>query len=73
MVVALGDLCSQTGTREEYETVKTYFSKLKHSLFPITGNHDFIYEDDFAEDLDSYIERSNQKDEKGNRSNARLF
>ena len=45
MVVALGDLCSQTGTREEYETVKTYFSKLKHPLFPITGNHDFIYED----------------------------
>lgn len=45
MVVALGDLCSQTGTQEEYATVKNYFSKLKHPLLPITGNHDFIYED----------------------------
>ncbi len=45
MVVALGDLCSQTGTKEEYESVKNYFSKLKHPLYPISGNHDFIYED----------------------------
>lgn len=44
-VVAIGDLCSQTGTLEEYETVKSYFSTLAHPLYPITGNHDFIYED----------------------------
>jgi len=44
-VVAIGDLCSQTGTQEEYETLKSYFSKLTHPLYPITGNHDFIYED----------------------------
>ncbi len=44
-VVAIGDLCSQTGIREEYETVKSYFSMLEHPLYPITGNHDFIYED----------------------------
>ena len=31
-----------------------------------TGN-DFVYEDDFAEDSASYFERSNQKDEEGNR------
>jgi len=31
-----------------------------------TGN-DFIYEDDFAEDTESYKLRSNQKDEAGNR------
>ena len=31
-----------------------------------TGN-DFIYEDDFAEDTASYLQRSNQKDEAGNR------
>jgi adenine-specific DNA-methyltransferase len=31
-----------------------------------TGN-DFIYEDDFAEDTDSFLIRSNQKDEVGNR------
>lgn len=31
-----------------------------------TGN-DFIYEDDFAEDTASFLKRSNQKDEEGNR------
>lgn len=31
-----------------------------------TGN-DFIYKDDFAEDTDSFLKRSNQKDEEGNR------
>ena len=31
-----------------------------------TGN-DFIYEDDFAEDTDSFLIRSNQKDDSGNR------
>lgn len=45
MVVALGDLCSKIGSKEEYALVKSYFSKLKKPLFVITGNHDFIYED----------------------------
>ena len=45
MVVALGDLCEKTGSQEEYEIVKNYFSKLKHPLKVITGNHDFIYDD----------------------------
>ena len=31
-----------------------------------TGN-DFIYEDDFAESTNEFLERSNQKDENGNR------
>ena len=31
-----------------------------------TGN-DFIYEDDFAENTDEFLRRSNQKDEEGNR------
>ena len=44
-VVAIGDLCSQTATSEEYAMVKEYFSKLKHPLYPIMGNHDFIYQD----------------------------
>jgi 3',5'-cyclic-AMP phosphodiesterase len=48
-VVAIGDLCSQTGTQEEYAQVKEYFSKLTHPLYPITGNHDFIYEDTLDE------------------------
>jgi 3',5'-cyclic-AMP phosphodiesterase len=44
-VVAMGDLCSQTGTEEEYAHVKAYFSKLHKPLYVITGNHDFIYAD----------------------------
>ncbi len=46
MVVAIGDLCSKTGTVEEYAYVKAYFSKLKKPLSVITGNHDFIYMDE---------------------------
>ncbi len=45
-VVAMGDLCSMTGTEEEYATVKAYFSKLHKPLYVITGNHDFIYADE---------------------------
>ena len=45
MVVAIGDLCSQTATQEEYAAVKSYFQKLSHPLYPITGNHDYIYAD----------------------------
>lgn len=44
-VVAMGDLCSQTGTQEEYEQVQAYFFKLTKPLYAITGNHDFIYAD----------------------------
>jgi len=46
MVVAMGDLCSKTGTVEEYTYIKTYFAKLKKPLSVITGNHDFIYMDE---------------------------
>jgi len=49
-VVATGDLCSLTGTHEEYTQVKDYFSKLRKPLYVITGNHDFIYADELGED-----------------------
>jgi len=49
LVVAIGDLCSKTGTQEEYTFVKNYFLKLTKPLSVITGNHDFIY----ADELDS--------------------
>ena len=45
MVVALGDLCQERGTNEEYDAVKVFFSRLKKPLFPIVGNHDYIYAD----------------------------
>lgn len=48
---------------------ETYLNKVKMIYIdpPYNTGNDFIYEDDFAEDSDSYFERSNQKDEAGNR------
>ncbi|MGR2666660.1 site-specific DNA-methyltransferase [Vibrio campbellii] len=48
---------------------ETYLNKVKLIYIdpPYNTGNDFIYEDDFAEDVDSYIERSNQIDEEGNR------
>ena len=48
---------------------ETYLGKVKMIYIdpPYNTGNDFIYEDDFAEDKDTYFERSMQKDEEGNR------
>ncbi len=48
---------------------ETYLNKVKMIYIdpPYNTGNDFIYEDDFAEDTESYLERSNQKDDSGNR------
>ncbi len=48
---------------------ETYLNKVKMIYIdpPYNTGNDFIYEDDFTEDSDSYFQRSNQKDEEGNR------
>ncbi|MUK50614.1 site-specific DNA-methyltransferase [Aliivibrio fischeri] len=48
---------------------ETYLGKVKMIYIdpPYNTGKDFIYEDDFAEDIDIYIKRSNQKDDQGNR------
>jgi adenine-specific DNA-methyltransferase len=48
---------------------EAYLSKIKMIYIdpPYNTGSDFIYEDDFSEDIDTYIERSNQKDENQNR------
>jgi|CXWL01.1.fsa_nt_gi adenine-specific DNA-methyltransferase len=48
---------------------ETYLGKVKMIYIdpPYNTGNDFIYEDDFAEDTESYFQRSNQKDEAGNR------
>lgn len=48
---------------------ETYLGKVKLIYIdpPYNTGNDFIYEDDFAEDSDAFLKRSNQKDEKGNR------
>ena len=48
---------------------ETYLGKVKMIYIdpPYNTGNDFIYEDDFAESTEAYFERSNQKDEVGNR------
>lgn len=48
---------------------ETYLGKVKLIYIdpPYNTGKDFIYRDDFAEDTEEYLARSNQKDESGNR------
>lgn len=48
---------------------ETYLGKVKMIYIdpPYNTGNDFIYEDDFAENADEFLLRSNQKDEDGNR------
>ncbi|MDP3009699.1 MAG: site-specific DNA-methyltransferase [Methylococcales bacterium] len=48
---------------------ETYLNKVKMIYIdpPYNTGNDFIYEDDFAENTADYLQRSNQKDEAGNR------
>ncbi|MBI5593458.1 MAG: metallophosphoesterase [Deltaproteobacteria bacterium] len=45
MVIAVGDICEDRGTDEEYAAAGKFFGKLNKPLYPIAGNHDYIYED----------------------------
>ena len=48
---------------------ETYLGKVKMIYIdpPYNTGNDFIYEDDFAENSEEFLRRSNQKDEEGNR------
>ncbi|MCD6390005.1 MAG: site-specific DNA-methyltransferase [Desulfobulbaceae bacterium] len=48
---------------------ETYLNKVKMIYIdpPYNTGNDFIYDDDFAENADEFLKRSNQKDEEGNR------
>ncbi len=48
---------------------ETYLGQVKMIYIdpPYNTTKDFIYNDDFAEDIDSYLERSNQQNDQGNR------
>lgn len=45
MVIAVGDICADLGTPEEFAFAKTFFNKLHAPFFPIAGNHDYFYAD----------------------------
>ncbi|MDR2267105.1 MAG: site-specific DNA-methyltransferase [Christensenellaceae bacterium] len=51
---------------------ETYLSKIKMIYIdpPYNTGNDFIYNDDFADDADGYLTKSNQKDDHGNRMTA---
>lgn len=51
---------------------ETYLGKVKMIYIdpPYNTGNDFIYEDDFAENTEAFLKRSNQKDEAGNRLTA---
>ena len=51
---------------------ETYLNTIKVISIdpPYNTGNDFIYEDDFAEDTETFLKRSNQKDELGNRMAA---
>jgi len=44
LVIAVGDICSDWGSDEEYRAAGNFFKKLKKPFYPIAGNHDYIYE-----------------------------
>ena len=44
-IAVVGDIAAQFGIAEEYAFARQYFSPLAMPLDFITGNHDFIYED----------------------------
>ena len=48
---------------------ETYLGKVKMIYIdpPYNTGNDFVYDDDFAENTEEFLKRSNQKDEKGNR------
>lgn len=48
---------------------ETYLGKVKMIYIdpPYNTGNDFVYKDDFAESTEEFLQRSNQKDEKGNR------
>ncbi len=48
---------------------ETYLGKVKMIYIdpPYNTGNDFVYEDDFAENTEEFLQRSNQKDELGNR------
>ncbi len=48
---------------------ETYLGKVKMIYIdpPYNTGNDFVYEDDFAENTEEFLQRSNQKDEQGNR------
>lgn len=46
LVAVLGDITNDRGTSDEYAYAKKYLGRLNKPIAVITGNHDYIYEDE---------------------------
>lgn len=44
LVIAVGDICDEYGTPEEYRAARAYFARLNHPFAVVPGNHDYLYE-----------------------------
>lgn len=47
-IVVLGDIVAEFGNESEYLYAKEYFSRLNKPVSFITGNHDYIYTDNYS-------------------------
>ena len=44
MVIAVGDICDEYGTKAEYAAARAFFARLNKPLAVVAGNHDYLYE-----------------------------
>jgi len=44
LVIAVGDICDEYGTPEEYRAARSFFARLNHPFVVVAGNHDYLYE-----------------------------
>lgn len=44
LVIAVGDICDEYGTPEEYRAARSFFARLNHPIAAVAGNHDYLYE-----------------------------
>jgi predicted phosphodiesterase len=45
-IVVTGDIVGEHGTIDEYEYARDYFAGFNKPVYPIVGNHDFVYTDE---------------------------
>lgn len=47
-IAVLGDIAAQFGVVEEYEYAKNFLGRFRKPVYLVTGNHDYMYQDEFS-------------------------